>query len=88
MGLDSDPFLNSQEQIDRCVIGNVAEKNGSFRVDIYDILQGKKDKKPNVIAEVKQENGHWLFVNFWNAEGGDLLSELRELSKSRKKAPK
>jgi len=88
VGLDWDPFLNSQEQIERCVIGNISSKNGSFRVDIYDILGGKKDKKPNIIAEVKQENGHWIFVNFWNPDGGNLLSELRELSKSRKKTSK
>ena len=88
VGIDWDPFLNSQEQIERCVIGNITSKNGSFRVDIYDILEGKKDKKPNIIAEVKQENGHWVFVNFWNPDGGNLLSELRELSKSRKKTPK
>ncbi|HEY3900753.1 MAG TPA: DUF3828 domain-containing protein [Chthoniobacter sp.] len=88
VGIDWDPFLNSQEQIDRCVIGNVTSKNGSFRVEVYDILEGKKDKKPNVIAELKQENGHWIFVNFWNPDGGNLLSELRELAKSRKKTPK
>jgi hypothetical protein len=88
VGIDWDPFLNSQEKIDRCVLGNVTEKHGSFRVEVYDILAGKKDKKPNIIAEVKQENGHWVFVNFWNPDGGNLLSELRELSKSRKKAPK
>ena len=88
VGLDWDPFLNSQSQIDRCVIGNITAKNGAFRVDIYDVLAGKKDKKPAIIAEVKQENGHWIFVNFWNPDGGNLLSELRELSKSRKKTPK
>ena len=88
VGLDWDPFLNSQEQIDRCVIGNVTEKNGAFRVDVYDVLEGKKDKKPNIIAEVKQENGHWIFVNFWDPDGNNLLSELRELAKERKKTPK
>ena len=88
VGLDWDPFLNSQEQVDRCILGNITEKNGSFRVEVYDVLGGKKDKKPAVIPEVKQENGHWIFVNFWNPDGGDLLSELRELSKSRKKTPK
>jgi Protein of unknown function (DUF3828) len=88
VGLDSDPFLNSQEQVDRCVLGNITEKNGAFRVDIYDVLEGKKDKKPAVIAEVKQENGHWIFVNFWNPDSGDLLSELRDLAKERKKTPK
>jgi len=88
VGLDWDPFLNSQEQIERCVLGNTTPKGGAFRVEIYDILGGKKDKKPNIIAEVKQENGQWVFVNFWNPDGGNLLNELRELSKSRKKTAK
>lgn len=88
VGLDWDPFLNSQEQVDRCVIGNITTKNGSYRVDVYDILDGKKEKKPNIIAEVRQENGHWIFVNFWNADGGNLLNDLRQLSKSRKQTSK
>jgi hypothetical protein len=88
VGLDSDPFLNSQEQINRVVIGNVKEKNGAFRVDVFDVLEGKTDKKPNVIAEVKQENGHWIFVNFWSPDGDNLLNDLRALSKERKKTAK
>ncbi|MDR3401492.1 MAG: DUF3828 domain-containing protein [Chthoniobacter sp.] len=88
VGIDWDPFLNSQEQIERCVLGNITPKNGAFRVEIYDYLGGKKDKKPNIIAEVKQENGQWVFVNFWNPDGGNLLSELRELAESRKKTHK
>jgi hypothetical protein len=88
VGIDWDPFLNSQSQIERCEIGNVTQKNGSYRVEVYDYLEGKKEKKPNIIAEVKQENGHWVFVNFWNPDGGNLLSELRKLSESRKKTHK
>ncbi|MEP6673250.1 MAG: DUF3828 domain-containing protein [Chthoniobacter sp.] len=88
VGLDWDPFLNSQSDIDRCLLGNITSKNGAFRVEIYDVLGGKKDKKPAIIAEVKQENGHWIFVNFWNPDGGNLLSELRALSKERKKTRK
>lgn len=88
VGIDWDPFLNSQEQIKRIELGNITQKNGAYRVEIYDYLEGKKDKKPNIIAEVKQADGHWVFVNFWNPDGGNLLSELRKLSKDRKKTPK
>ena len=88
VGIDWDPFLNSQETIDRCEIGKTTEKNGTFRVEVYDFLGGKKDKKPQIIAEVKSENGHWVFVNFWNPDKGNLLDELRQLAKDRKKYPK
>jgi hypothetical protein len=88
VGIDWDPFLNSQSTVDRCTIGNTTEKNGAFRVEVYDYLDGKKDKKPQIIAEVKSENGHWIFVNFWNPDKGNLLDELRQLAKDRKKYPK
>jgi len=88
VGLDWDPFLNSQSQVDRCVIGNISSKNGTYRVDVYDILDGKKEKKPSIIPELKQENGHWIFVNFWNADGGNLLNDLRKLSKERTQTTK
>jgi len=87
VGIDWDPFLNSQETVDRCEVGKVTEKNGAFRVEVYDFLDGKKDKKPQIIAEVKSVNGHWVFVNFWNPDKGNLLDELRQLAKSRKKYP-
>lgn len=87
VGLDFDPFLNSQETVDRSVVGNTTEKNGAFRVEVYHFLDGKKDKKPQIIAEVKSENGHWVFVNFWNSDKGNLLDELRQLAKDRKKYP-
>jgi len=85
VGLDFDPFLNSQEAVDRSVVGNTTEKNGAFRVEVYHFLDGKKDKKPQIIAEVKSVNGHWVFVNFWNSDKGNLLDELRQLAKDRKK---
>ncbi|EDY19432.1 conserved hypothetical protein [Chthoniobacter flavus Ellin428] len=87
VGLDFDPFLNSQETVDRSVVGNVTEKNGAYRVEVYHFLDGKKDKKPQVIPEVKSVNGHWVFINFWNSEKGNLLEELRQLAKDRKKYP-
>ena len=88
VGIDFDPFLNSQETVDRSVVGKVTEKNGAFRVEVYHYLGGKKDKKPQVIPEVKSVNGHWVFVNFWNPDKGNLLDELRQLAKDRKKYPR
>jgi len=60
---------------------------GSFRVDIHGVRSGARFKKPGVIAEVKQENGRWLFVNFHRTDGSNLLATLRLLKQSRKKAP-
>jgi hypothetical protein len=85
VGLDSDPFLNSQETAEKAEVGKVTEKNGAFRVEVYEYLNGKKDKKPQVVAEVKSVNGQWVFVNFWNSDKDSLLDDLKQLAKDRKK---
>jgi hypothetical protein len=87
VGIDWDPFLNSQDPEDHYELGSITEKNGSFRVDIHGVRSGARFKKPSVIAEVKQENGRWLFVNFHRTDGSNLLATLRLLKQSRKKAP-
>src|SRR5207249_7114448 len=81
------PFSIARTPEDHYELGSITEKNGSFRVDIHGVRSGARFKKPRVIAEVKQENGRWLFVNFHRTDGSNLLATLRLLKQSRKKAP-
>jgi hypothetical protein len=83
VGLDFDPFLNSQNPADRYRAEKVDEQNGSFLVEVYSVSGSKKELA--VIAEVKKLDGKLIFVNFRYPDvGGDLISVLKELELNRK----
>jgi hypothetical protein len=87
VGLDWDPFLNSQDPYKRYVVGKITKKSDSFLVNIHGVSFGKRQEKPDVVAELVQKNGHWLFVNFHSPEGWDLLTALKSLRDNRQAAP-
>ena len=85
VGLDWDPFLCSQDIDDRYEVGAIKKQDHNYLVEVYGVSEGKRNKEPNVIAEVAQNEGRWIFVNFLSPHGGDLLGDLRQLKESRKK---
>jgi hypothetical protein len=85
VGLDWDPFLCSQDLDDRYEAGAVKSHGQNYFVEVYGIYKGKKNREPNVIAEVARNRGHLIFVNFRSPHGGDLLSDLKKLKESREK---
>ena len=90
VGLDFDPFLNTQEPSDRYVVGNVTPKGDTYWVEIYGVTSGKKSAKPDVTPELKFKNGRWIFVNFHygeveHPEDENLVSILKTLRASRQK---
>jgi hypothetical protein len=54
---------------------------------LHAVIERHKQPRPAVIAEVEQQSGNWVFVNFRYPEGSDLLSTLRNLSARRSKKP-
>jgi len=87
VGLDFDPFLNTQDPCDSYEVGAVTHGEGRYLVEIYAVCSGKRSKKPSVIAELARENGSWIFVNFhYPGNGPDLLRNLRLLRKDRQKS--
>ncbi len=90
VGLDFDPFLNSQDPDDRYEVGKVTHEEDSYSVEVFGIQSGKKNEKPSVFAVVTRRNGRWLFVNFRypNSSAVDLLSVLRRLAQDREKPTK
>ena len=88
VGLDWDPFLCSQELDDRYEVGGIKKQGQSYLIEVYGVSGGKKNPEPNVIAEVEQKDGHWVFINFHSPHGGDLLGDLKELKQSREKTHK
>ena len=84
VGLDFDPFLNSQDPDDKYVVGEVSEKDGLYLVNVYGIRKGKKrEAKPNVVAEVKPAKNSFVFTNFLYGDDGDLVAVLKQLADDR-----
>ncbi len=88
VGMDFDPFTNSQDACEKYAAGETVQAGEGFRVAVYGICEGKKHQKPDLVAELKFENGHWVFLNFhyancYGAKGCDLSGILRNLKRER-----
>jgi hypothetical protein len=83
VGLDFDPFLNSQDPAERYEVGSATQDGSKYLVDVYPVMSGKRSQEPAVIAELVYENGHWLFVDFRYPGSDDLLTVLTTLKASR-----
>ncbi len=87
VGLDWDPFLNSQDPCPHYEARNVTPSRGTWRVQLFGTCRDPGDKDPDVVAELAWRNGRWQFVNFRDAGGGnDLVSALRALARGRAKS--
>lgn len=90
VGLDFDPFFNSQDPGERYVAGEVKRRDDHYLVDVYGIWSGEKSKTPSVVPELIFHRGRWVFVNFHYGksdypENENLISVLQELRKDRQK---
>jgi len=83
VGLDFDPFLNSQDPADSYEVGSATQQGSTYLVDVYPVMAGKRSPEPAVIAELVYENGHWLFANFRYPGNDDLLTVLKTLKADR-----
>ncbi len=93
VGLDFDPFTNSQDPSDKYVVGTIVPKGDKYLVDVYGIREGKKSPKPEVVPELAYKNGQWQFVNFHYGkseypQNENLLSVLKALKTDREKTAK
>jgi hypothetical protein len=84
VGLDFDPFLNTQDPDDHYVVRTTTRRGKRYFVDVYSVRSGKRSEKPDVIAELTRVRGSWVFVNFHYPNiPTDLLRVLRALRQSR-----
>lgn len=83
VGLDFDPFLNSQDPDDKYVMGEVSEKDGLYLVNVIGVRKGKREKDVSVVAEVKPVKNSFVFTNFRYGADGDLVSVLKSLADDR-----
>ncbi|HWA42111.1 MAG TPA: DUF3828 domain-containing protein [Hypericibacter adhaerens] len=83
VGLDFDPFLDTQDPAKRYEVGSARQEGKDYLVDVYAVTSGKRSETPSVVPELAYENGHWRFVNFRYPEGGDLLTLLKQMKADR-----
>ncbi len=83
VGLDFDPFLNSQDPDDKYVVGEVSEKDGLYLVNVTGVRKGKREKEVSVVAELKPAKDSFVFTNFLYGADGDLVAVLKELADDR-----
>ena len=93
VGLDFDPFLNSQDPDERYRVAKMTLTDDRCWVGVYAVRSGKKSEKPVVMPELAREDGRWVFANFHygsrkRPETENLLSILKNLRESRQKEPK
>lgn len=88
VGLDFDPFLNSQDPAERYEVGSVSQKDSTYWANVHGVSAGKKAENPDVVAEVAPKGDHLIFVNFHYPEGQNLLGILKTLRAERQKATK
>ena len=85
VGLDFDPFLNSQDPADHYVVGKIGKKGETYWADVYGRQSGRTGKKPVVVAALIRHGGYWQFKNFYYPDhGGNLLAVLKSLRKERR----
>jgi hypothetical protein len=85
VGLDFDPFLNSQDPGRHYSVGKVVPKGSSYLVEVHRVVSGKPEEKLTATAEVTGKNGQWYFVNFIYSNGHNLLGVLKALKDDRNK---
>jgi hypothetical protein len=77
VGIDFDPFLNTQDPADGYEVGEIKQNDKHYRADIYSVESGKRSEKSRVSVDIVENEGHWVFVNFFYSDGGDLLKILK-----------
>lgn len=83
VGLDFDPFMNTQDTCGPYKTGKVTQEGDTYRVEVFGRCAPEKPGQPDVIVALKQVKGSWIFVDFFYPGNGDLLSVLQELKKER-----
>jgi hypothetical protein len=87
VGLDFDPFLNSQDPCERYEVGRATQRGESYRVDVHALCAQNRNEDPEIVAELVRKGDSWVFVNFhYPSDRSDLLTVLKLLREERQKS--
>jgi hypothetical protein len=84
VGLDFDPFLNSQDPSETFKVTRVRAAGDKCTAEVHGITDGVNNEE--VHPKLMMVNGGWQFVNFRYEQNSDLLSMLKSLKADRQKA--
>lgn len=92
VGLDFDPFLNTQDPSAKYEPGAIKWNGKTYLVEIYSVRSGNRAKEPDVTAEVMPKSGQCIFIDFHypkreGSKEGSLIQVLKELARYRDKNP-
>lgn len=90
VGIDWDPFLNSQDPCEKYSAGAVKEQGGLFLVEVFMAAcgDGAKLSGPAVVANIRKSGKAWQFTNFTDPEHHvNLMEALKVLKQERTRAP-
>lgn len=76
VGLDFDPFLNSQDPAERYEVGDIEQQGNTYTAKIYSVIEGQRSSRTEVSASFRRTNNRFVFVNFYYPNGGDLVTIL------------
>jgi hypothetical protein len=89
VGLDFDPFLNSQDPSQKFAVESVAVRANHCRATVYGISEGQKRERVAPVAD--RVGGRWRFANFsyLHPKTGtyDLLNLLKQMAADRHPQP-
>jgi hypothetical protein len=95
VGLDFDPFLDTQDPAERYQLGRITQKGNTYLVEVFGVYDVRPsdlpEGLPEVIAEVARRNGQWVFTNFLYPplakqfpDSANLLALLKGLKEDRR----
>lgn len=89
VGIDFDPFVGSQDPADHYIVRAVKWQGDKCSAEVWGASPpgaATQPDKPDVVAEVKHQYGHWQFFNFRYPElNTDLTSVLAQLRTQRQR---
>ena len=96
VGLDFDPFLNSQDPALKYRVQRITQVRSGYRAYVHAVYAGKVSPAPSAIPELALRRGRWVFLNFHfpvderSTETQDLLAFLkgRDAGRRREARPK
>jgi hypothetical protein len=79
VGLDYDPFLNSQDPCQRYEAGSGVKHGDAWRVEVFAVCDGTRAARPSALAQVRAVNGRWMVVDVYDGDGKNGLLETLKL---------